>query len=113
MMSPSGLADVEWQNNVGDCILWRADGMPLTRAHAFVLWDWLCRLMSTEFGSSDDNAKAYDEKVTREAFLSFLLSEHERAAPADSEDDDNVCISGRRARKPGLRPLLLAPYVWY
>jgi hypothetical protein len=72
MVEPSsGYAPLQWQRAVGDCIVFRKDGMPMTREHVFVLWDFL-NLLLDEFG--DDAPRAVcDKRCTPAAFQRWLV----------------------------------------
>jgi hypothetical protein len=77
---PSGLAPRRWLAP-GDCIAFRSDGVPLTRDHIFVLWDYLCRVMD-EFGDANcaNSASAvFNRRSSRASLQRFLLAEWRQA----------------------------------
>ena len=70
----SGFAPPEWQSNIGGVLLYRADGMPLTQQHAWLLWDWASRLMDA-FGYGDSPSAVVARWCTRQAFTKFVSQE--------------------------------------
>jgi hypothetical protein len=94
----SGLAGPAWQSGVGDVVMYRADGMPLTKrtclvvararcvltiasGHVWLLWDWACQLMDA-YGYGRPPGAVAAEHCTREAFTDFVRDNTE----SDLED---------------------------
>ena len=94
----SGLAGPAWQSGVGDVVMYRADGMPLTKrtcpprlcglrllvltiasGHVWLLWDWACQLMDA-YGYGRPPGAVAAEHCTREAFTDFVRDNTEKRA---------------------------------
>ena len=70
----SGFAPPEWQGNIGEVLLYRADGMPLTEKHVWLLWDWASRLMDA-FGYGDSPSTVVARWCNRQTFTKFVREE--------------------------------------
>lgn len=71
----NGLAPPDWQNGVGEVLLFRSDGLPVTRSHVALLWNWFSELMDRYGQGNDFEAEAReirDTAMTREALTGAL-----------------------------------------
>jgi hypothetical protein len=77
----SGLAPPAWQAGVGDVVLYRTDGMPLTARHAWALWDWVFDLMNM-YGGDEPLEATSARWLTRRAFGGMMRQRTVEAAEA-------------------------------
>jgi hypothetical protein len=61
-------------------LLYRADGMPLTARHVWVLWDWVFDVMN-QYGGDDETLEETSARcLTRRALGGFVRQSTARAA---------------------------------
>jgi hypothetical protein len=72
MVGPSGYAPMQWQSP-GDVIVYRGDGLPITRDHVFLLWDYIYRMIDA-FGDSEGPAPVLRRFSSRPYFQKFVQS---------------------------------------
>jgi hypothetical protein len=99
MIDPaSGFAPPAWQQNIGEVLFFREDGLPLTCGHMALIWNFLCQLTDA-YGDEGPDAVRRTHS-TPAAFLASVCDDIERnAAPEDEELPSDVVMAVVRAHR--------------
>jgi MYND finger len=91
MIDPaSGFAPYQFQD-LGKCLLWRPDLMPITADHVSALGDFFCSLLD-RYGDGLEPGEVAASYATKQHFAYFVL---DQLGSSTREDNDELCNDSR------------------